>query len=153
MRRLFKSLFAFVLLMVVLIVQVPSSFAYTTQQTIAQVDLKDTSVQHLDITTVEGRKQAFAQIGIGELLFPELWLLDWLWNNFSPGNVEAREIEAQRRSAIEIIRAGKDSNVDELDITMSEKAGIGLNANVEGVPVEFIVGNSGNMTVKVKYKT
>lgn len=76
-----------------------------------------------------------------------------MWNNFSPGNVEAKEIEAQRKTAVEIVRAGKQSDVDELDITMSEKAGIGLNATIEGVPVEFIVGNSDTMTLKVKYKT
>lgn len=39
-----------------------------------------------------------------------------------------------------------------LKITMSQKAGVGLSSDVDGVPIEFIVGASGTMKLKVKYK-
>jgi hypothetical protein len=45
-----------------------------------------------------------------------------------------------------------EHGVDVLEITMSEKAGIGLGSSVQGFPLEFHVGKKGNMTVKVKYK-
>jgi hypothetical protein len=35
---------------------------------------------------------------------------------------------------------------------MSQKAGVGLASDVDGVPIEFIVGASGTMKLKIKYK-
>ncbi|NCR97347.1 MAG: hypothetical protein EWV58_13460 [Microcystis aeruginosa Ma_MB_F_20061100_S19] len=63
-----------------------------------------------------------------------------------------KEIAEQRKVAIDIIRAGKENGVDEIEITMSQKAGVGLSSDVDSVPIEFIVGASGTMKLKVKYK-
>jgi hypothetical protein len=63
-----------------------------------------------------------------------------------------KEIAEQRKVAIDIIRAGKENGVDEIEITMYQKAGVGLSSDVDGVPIEFIVGASGTMKLKVKYK-
>lgn len=63
-----------------------------------------------------------------------------------------KETAEQKKAAIEIIRAGKECGVDELEITMSEKAGLSLGSSIEGFPLEFLAGASGNMTLKVKYK-
>jgi hypothetical protein len=54
--------------------------------------------------------------------------------------------------AIDIIKAGKENGADEIEITMSQKAGIALGSDVDGVPIEFISGASGTMKLKVKYK-
>ncbi|CCI20928.1 KH domain-containing protein [Microcystis aeruginosa] len=62
-----------------------------------------------------------------------------------------KEIAEQRKVAIDIIRAGKENGVDEIEITMSQKAGVGLSSDVDGVPIEFIVGASGTMKLKVKW--
>ena len=64
----------------------------------------------------------------------------------------AKEIEAQRQAAIEIIRAGKEHGVDELEITMSQQAVIGFAAPIERAPIELNAGPAGRMTLKVKYK-
>ena len=53
---------------------------------------------------------------------------------------------------IDIIRAGKENGADEIEITMSQKAGVGLSSDIDDVPIEFIVGASGTMKLKVKYK-
>jgi hypothetical protein len=58
----------------------------------------------------------------------------------------------QRKVAIDIIRAGKENSADEIEITMSQKAGVGLSSDVDGVPIEFIIGASGTIKLKVKYK-
>ena len=62
-----------------------------------------------------------------------------------------KEIAEQRKVAIDIIRAGKENGADKIEITMSQKAGVGLSSDVDGVPIEFIVGASGIMKLKIKY--
>ncbi|WP_019502006.1 hypothetical protein [Pseudanabaena sp. PCC 6802] len=114
------------------------------------------------VTTPEGRKQAFDLIDkygweYGWVLAP-LWFY-WKAGNFLVDAVQSltsgavtKEIELQTKAATEIIRVAKENDVDELEITMSEKAGLSLGANVEGFPIELIAGSSGNMKLKVKYK-
>jgi hypothetical protein len=46
----------------------------------------------------------------------------------------------------------RGKSADEIEITMSKKAGVGLASDVDGVPIEFIVGASGTMKLKIKYK-
>jgi hypothetical protein len=64
----------------------------------------------------------------------------------------SNSVEAQRMAAIGIIREGQKSGVDEIEITMSHKAGLSLGSNVNGIPIEATAGISGNMIIKVKYK-
>ena len=61
-------------------------------------------------------------------------------------------VEAQRMAAIGIIREGQTSGVDEIEITMSHKAGLSLGSDVNGIPIEATAGISGNMRIKVKYE-
>jgi len=61
-------------------------------------------------------------------------------------------IREQRQAAIDIIKAGKESNASSLEITLDQKAGIDLGAAFEGIPLKFSVGKFGKMTVKVEYK-
>ncbi len=61
-------------------------------------------------------------------------------------------IEAQKQAAIALIRQGQESGVDEIEIIMSQKAGLSLGSNVNGIPIEATVGLSGNMKIRVKYK-
>lgn len=58
----------------------------------------------------------------------------------------------KNKAAIDIIRAGKENGADEIEITMSQKAGVGLASYVDGIPIEFIAGASGTMKLKIKYK-
>lgn len=67
-------------------------------------------------------------------------------------NLSSSEINTQKQAAIDIIRAGKDNGADSVKITMSEKNGLNLNSNKEGLPAEFSAGKSNNMTIEIKYK-
>jgi hypothetical protein len=114
----------------------------------------DQSGFEFDVTTEEKRRKAsqlFLEYG---LFFPPLLLAKALWDGVSSFVTDSnkRELEAQKKAAIDIIRAGKENGVDELEITMSEKADIGLGSSIDGTPIEFIFGASGSMKLKVKYK-
>ena len=56
----------------------------------------------------------------------------------------------------EIIRAGKENGVDELEIKISKEAGVNIGANLPeiGVPcnVNFKVGVQGETVINIKYK-
>jgi hypothetical protein len=110
------------------------------------------SSQKFDLTTEEGRKIALT---ITQALFPiEYWIGKALFEGISSltSGANEKEIAEQRKAAIDIIRAGKENGADEIEITMSQKAGVGLASDVDGVPIDFIVGASGTMKLKIKYK-
>ncbi|GBD54035.1 hypothetical protein NIES298_19140 [Microcystis aeruginosa NIES-298] len=106
-----------------------------------------------DITTPEKRHKALnswlAMVPL-PLALPVALVLDGI--SLLTSGANEKEIAEQRKVAIDIIRAGKENGVDEIEITMSQKAGVGLSSDVDGVPIEFIVGASGTMKLKVKYK-
>ncbi len=79
----------------------------------------------------------------------------FLWKAATSATADAveKEIEAPKKAAIDIIKAGKENGVNELEITMSEKAGLSLGSGIKEFPVELIAGTSGNMTLKVKYRS
>jgi hypothetical protein len=109
--------------------------------------------KQFDVTTAEARLQACREaMKYGWIpVFGDVYMLWKLAALYSTESV-TKEIESQRKTAIEIVRAGKENNVDELEITMSEKTGLSLGSSVEGFPIECTAGTSGTMTVKVKYK-
>ena len=129
------------------------------------------NTHQVDISTPEGREQpvfvktspevtiekGFHYLGWGMLLLVRSYLLMWKTSKYLFDSVKSltsvdKEIEEQQEAARRIIQAGKENDVDELEITMSEKAGLSLVSSVEGFPVELIAGKSGNMILKVKYK-
>jgi len=65
-----------------------------------------------------------------------------------------KQIEAQKEAAVEIIKEGAKSNVDELKITLNQEAGLKLKGEIKEFEtnIDFKVGQDGNMIVKVKYK-
>ncbi|VVO30253.1 hypothetical protein [Pseudomonas fluorescens] len=81
------------------------------------------------------------------------WPLDWLMRKsidaFS-GTVATPENQAA--AAASVIRAGKESGVDEMEITMSHEAGLNFKAPIEGVNISMKAGAEGTITMKVKYK-
>ena len=111
-----------------------------------------------DITTSEGKQQALAWLS------KHGWILGPIWFYWKAGqflvdalksltsDAVAQEIEEQKKAAVEIIKAGQDAGVDELEITMSERAGLGLKSELEGLPIDFMAGSSGKFTLKIKYK-
>lgn len=61
-------------------------------------------------------------------------------------------LEKQKQAAIDIIKAGKDSGVESLEVTLDQQVGLHFGSNVEGIPIKATMGKSGNMTIKVTYK-
>ena len=60
--------------------------------------------------------------------------------------------ESQRETAIEIIKAGKDNGIDELEINVSQAVGLKILSGLEGLSTDATIGTAGKMTIKVKYK-
>jgi hypothetical protein len=60
--------------------------------------------------------------------------------------------ESQAQAAIYLIREGQKSGLREIEMKMSNKAGLSLGSDVYGIPIEATLGVSGNMTIRVKYK-
>ena len=95
-----------------------------------------------DLTTEKNRKNALA---LAAILLPSpllagYWLGKSLWSNVSSLVSNAKkDFEEQRQLAIDIIRAGKDNNVDEIEITISQQAGLGFSANIDGIPIEVTI--------------
>ena len=106
---------------------------------------------NFDLTTADGRKkalQAFDKYGWAISL--PLWLVKNVFEVFSTSDVNT--IEAQRKAAIDLIKVGRDNNVDEMKITMDQTAGLDLASEVEGIPIKCKIGKSGHMVVEVRYK-
>lgn len=102
-----------------------------------------------NLTTHDGRKTALDSLAkLGPAVAPT-WLvvkaLDWI---LSPDTT----IQEQRKTAIELIRAGRDNNVDEMSITVDQTAGVAIGTAVDGIPVKATIGKSGQMTLVVRYK-
>ena len=68
-----------------------------------------------NLTTADGRKQALDSFDkYGWAYAPGLWLLKKAWDWISSPDT----IQEQRKTAIELIKAGRDNNVDEMKITL-----------------------------------
>ena len=82
------------------------------------------------------------------IFFPQIWLLEKTFELFS--NTDT--ISEQRKTAIELIKAGKEKGVDELEIVLEQKAGLNIETEVQEVSIKTQLGKNGNMIVKAKYK-
>lgn len=61
-------------------------------------------------------------------------------------------IEAQRKTAVDIIKAGKENEVSKVRVTLNQKAGIDIGGALEGYSLKFSVGTDNNMTIEAEYK-
>ena len=101
-----------------------------------------------NLTTTEGRAQALKNYG-GIVYQP---LVVTLVQKALDSIFSTDTIKQQRKTAIELLKAGQKNNVDEMTIELDETAGIDIEAEVEGIPVKAMVGKNGKVTLKVKYK-
>ena len=108
-----------------------------------------------DLTSVEGFKKAlefFNKYGVICSCSSQIWLLKMAWDVVS-SLVSSRDIiQEQRKTAVELIKAGRDAGVDEMKITLDQMAGIDIGADIESIPFKVKVGKNGKMTLEVKYK-
>lgn len=103
-----------------------------------------------DLTSSKGLQNAMKYIGDNVFTInPALGLAKYVVDKFSD---LSKSWESQRDTALELIRKGKEQGVDEMEITMSNKRGFRLNAPVDGVNIDTMIGADEKMHVKVKYK-
>jgi hypothetical protein len=113
-------------------------------------------LQLIDVSTPEARARALENFEkYGWMIHPTGWLAVKLYRGLRSmgADAAAKEVAAQRQAAIDIIRAGKEHGVAELEITMSQDAGLSFGSTFEGLPVQAKGGTSGTMTLRVRYKT
>lgn len=60
-------------------------------------------------------------------------------------------IEAQRKAAISVIQEGKASGAKKVRVTMNQKAGIDLGADLQGIPLKFMIGSDDQMTIEAEF--
>ena len=104
---------------------------------------------NFDLTTKEGRKTTLKTFDKwGWTISPWLWIAKKAYDFFNLTDV----IKAQQKAAVELIKAGKDKNVDKMSITLDQKAGLDFGADVQGIPIKCMLGKDGKMTIEVIYK-
>jgi hypothetical protein len=108
---------------------------------------------NFDLTTQEGRNAALKTFDkCGRAIAPQWWIAKKVASKVYDFFASTDVIEAQQKAAVELIKAGKQNNVDKMNITLDQKAGVDLSATIEGVPVKCMVGKNGKMTIQVSYK-
>lgn len=60
--------------------------------------------------------------------------------------------EEQRMTALEVIKAGKENNVEEIEIEVDQAVGMKLISDNEVLKSNAVIGSSGRMKIKIKYK-
>jgi hypothetical protein len=60
--------------------------------------------------------------------------------------------KAQQETAIILIEKGKESGVDEMEITVDNTSGFKLNIPVDDIKIDTMVGADEKLHIKVKYK-
>ncbi|MBO3461196.1 hypothetical protein G7B40_037695 [Aetokthonos hydrillicola Thurmond2011] len=109
--------------------------------------------KNFDLTTKEGRQNAVEQFDRWGMLIPgfaPFWLMRQAFKAFSQSGVDT--LKAQKEAAIELIKAGKENDVDEMTITVDQVVGLDLGSDIEGIPIKCKIGKSGHMIIEVKYK-
>ena len=62
-------------------------------------------------------------------------------------------IKNQKETALEIIKAGKQNNVDKIELVLDQSAGIDIAADIDNMAnVKAKIGTDGKMRMKIKYK-
>jgi len=88
-----------------------------------------------DLTTEEDirelRKSRF--ISIFSPAYLTLFAIEKALSLFSSENI----INKQKETAIALIKAAKENNVDEFKIMLDQNAGIDLQSSIEGIPMKF----------------
>lgn len=112
-----------------------------------------------DVTSQGGMKKALEMVNhpAMRVMFPGFFLGKYLFDKgteYIKGNSETTKttIQEQRDAAVEIIKAGKHNNAESLELTLDQAAGVDIGSEIEGIPLKFSIGNSGKMTIHVKYK-
>lgn len=98
-----------------------------------------------DLTTPDGRKEAVNDL-IPYLIVGTFATV--MYNCLS----KVDPVKTQLTLTEKLVRAGKESEVDSLEIELDNKAGLNFKQKINDFPVETMLGTNGKMKLKVKYK-
>lgn len=102
------------------------------------------SIQKFDLTTEKGLKYAMLVLAPTIPLFYKLAKL--LLS-------ERKETQLrQAKMAADLIKQGKESGVDEMEITMNNIKGLKINVPIDEMKIDTVIGADDTITMKVKYK-
>ena len=103
---------------------------------------------NFDLTTKEGQKEASQYLvpGLLGIISPPLGIVAWLISKKEKSAIRQREFIER------LIKTCKENDVDNLEITVDKKVGLGLGANIEGATINTTLGSDDKMTLKVKCK-
>lgn len=99
-------------------------------------------MKRYDLTTKDGFKNAASIIAEP----PIFWLFRIIFERAVPSH------EEQRKTAEELIKAGKENGVDEMEITISKGVEGKINVPMDDVKIDVGASIGDKVTVKVKYK-
>jgi hypothetical protein len=109
--------------------------------------------ENYNLTTKTGLEKALDNSLALKILFPHLILANKVMKHILSRKPTA---EQQADTAEKLIKAGRENNVDELDIVVSNEAAAKLKIAlpIKGIPIEFSpdFGIRGETKVRVKYK-
>ena len=60
-------------------------------------------------------------------------------------------VKEQSEAAIDLIKAGKESGVKKMKVTMEDQAGVDFTCPIDGAKITFSVGKKGKTTLEVEY--
>lgn len=119
------------------------------------------STEHYDLTTVAGIERAIADFAkqnpvkanVLKVYFGPHLLAAKLISQVASNLFKDSEkvIEAQRKAAVEIIRAGKEQGAKKMTVTLNQKAGLNIGSELDGFPLKFSFGSDSKMIIEVEY--
>jgi hypothetical protein len=75
--------------------------------------------------------------------------IGWIVDRFTDTTATAK---AQTDAAVEIVKAGKESGAESVELTMDQAAGIDFGSKMHGADIKARLGKSGKMKIKIVYK-
>lgn len=107
--------------------------------------LQKQGTQKFDLTTEKGLKIAalFLSSSVPAILYKIIKVF----------LTERKETQLrQAKMAADLIKQGKESGVDEMEITMNNIKGLKINVPIDELKIDTVIGADDTITMKVKYK-
>jgi len=101
-----------------------------------------------DLTTPEGLMKAINNPWLPIMSPSTMWFVEKIFGLFSNDDT----VSEQRKTAIELIKTGKENGADEIKIVLNQTAGLNIKSELTEFPIKAQLGKSGDMTLIVKYK-
>ena len=117
------------------------------------------TAESFNLTTKDGIKEAYDKFSLKKLAWlyietrPEYIIGKLIYKWVTNATDAATTIQQQKDAAIELIRAGRENGVAELELELDQIVGLDVKASLKtGESVETKIGKSGLLKLRVSYK-